>query len=233
MTDIWSLASIAAKFVVYLGVLTSSGTVFANLIFSLTGSRVFITVFAALGLLGAAFIFLLSGTALTGDLSGMTDRQMLGLLWSTQVGTALTYRLLGLTLILVGSALGKRGRWLSAFGGLLAVMSFLTIGHVPDQNQFWLNGILLFHLLAIALWIGILAPLRNMALTCDLVEAANLGKRFGKLASFFVPLLIFAGLVMSLAIVGSLEALFGTDYGRALILKLVLVSLLLGIAAMN
>ncbi|WP_299212250.1 hypothetical protein [uncultured Tateyamaria sp.] len=83
MPDIWGLAANAAKLLLYLGVLTSAGTVFAVVVFTVSGVRAFACIFALLGLIGALLGFSLSGAALTGDVSGMTDPEMLGLLWST------------------------------------------------------------------------------------------------------------------------------------------------------
>jgi len=88
-------------------------------------------------------------------------------------------------------------------------------------------------LTAIALWIGILAPLKRLADLSAAKEAADLGDRFGHLAVAFVPILIFAGLLMSYVLVGSIASLFGTGYGQALIVKVAVVAVLLGLAAMN
>jgi putative copper resistance protein D len=227
------MAAIATKFLLYLGVLTSVGSVFAALIFQVANVRLFAIMFALVGLIGALLGFSLNGAALTGDASGMTDPEMLGLLWSTPVGTALTYRLLGLALVIFGLAFGGAGLWISALGGGLALWSFVTIGHIPDRDMIWLNILLLIHLTAIALWIGILTPLQRLANHGSASETGDLGHRFGRAATIFVPLLILAGLAMSYVLTGSMAAIFGTEYGRALILKALLVAALLGLAAMN
>ena len=233
MPDIWGLASIAAKFLLYLGVLTSTGTVLAALVFQVANLRTFTIAFAALGMIGAIVSFVLGGAALTGDASGMMDLEMLGLLWSTPVGTALAYRLIGLGLLGVGLLLGRPGIWISTFGGGLALWSFVTVGHIPNRNMVWLDALLLFHLAAIALWIGILAPLKRLTKEQAVSEAADLGHRFGRLAAFFVPLLILAGVVISYFLVGSVSALIGTGYGQALIAKIMIVAVLLGLGALN
>jgi putative copper resistance protein D len=64
-------------------------------------------------------------------------------------------------------------------------------------------------------------------------EAAKVGHRFGLVASFTVPALIIAGGYMSYTLVGSIAALTQTGYGQALIIKVVLVGVLLGLAAAN
>ena len=233
MPDIWGLAAIASKFALYLGVLSSAGTVFLALLFQVANTQRLTVIFAILGLFAAVIGFALGGAALTGDVSGMTDPEMLGLLWSTPVGTALSYRLVGLSLLIIGVMLGRVGLWLSAIGGGLALWSFVSVGHIPDKDMFWLDGLLLIHLGAIALWIGILVPLKRLADLSAAKEAADLGDRFGHLAVAFVPILIFAGLLMSYVLVGSIASLVGTGYGQALIAKVAVVAVLLGLAAMN
>ncbi|WP_299742657.1 CopD family protein [uncultured Tateyamaria sp.] len=233
MPDIWGLAAMATKFLLYLGVLTSAGTVFAVAMFKISGVRAFASIFAAVGLVAAVLGFLLGGAALTGDASGMTDPEMLGLLWATPVGTALAYRFVGLALLIVGLPLGHRGLWASALGGLLALWSFAIVGHIPDRELLWLDALLLIHLIAMAMWVGILTPLRRLANFGAASETADLGQRFGRLAVFFVPLLILMGLVMSYILVGSINALLGTGYGQALIVKVLLVGVLLSLAALN
>ncbi|WP_120499105.1 copper resistance D family protein [Roseovarius sp. EL26] len=233
MPDIWGLAAIAAKFLLYLGVLTSTGTVFAAVIFQVVNIKAFTMVFAVVGMIGAVASFGLGGAALTGDASGMMDLEMLGLLWDTPVGTALSYRLVGLALLIAGLLFGRPGIWMSSLGGVLALWSFVAVGHVPNRDILWLNALLFVHLGGIALWIGILAPLKGLAKERAILEAAELGDRFGRLAAVFVPLLILAGIVMSYVLVGSISALIGTGYGQALIAKVIVVSFLMGLGALN
>ena len=190
-------------------------------------------VFAALGMIGAVIGFALGGAALTGDASGMTDFEMLSLLWTTPVGTALVYRLVGLGLLVIGLLLGRPGIWISAFGGAIALWSFVAVGHIPNRNSLWLDTLLFIHLVTVALWIGILAPLKRLANERAVTEAAQLGDSFGQLAAFFVPLLILAGLILGYFLVGSASALIGTGYGQALIAKVMVVALLLGLGALN
>ena len=234
MPDLWGLASIAAKFALYLGVLTSVGTILAAKLFQLTGYHRFAAGFAIVGLAATLLSFLLAGATLTGDASGMIDPEMLSLLWSTPVGTAVALRLGGLGLLIVGLFAGRFGVILSLIGGVLALWSFVAIGHIPDCGSLMLNLVLMFHLVAISIWIGVLSPLRTLSLDAARVsDAADLGRRFGRAAAVFVPLLILAGGYMSYELVGSIFALLSEVYGRALILKVLFVAGLLSLAAAN
>ncbi|MEX0308805.1 MAG: copper resistance D family protein, partial [Tateyamaria sp.] len=107
------------------------------------------------------------------------------------------------------------------------------IGHVPAKDTPWLSALLLIHLIVAAFWIGILGPLQRLALQGTAEATADLGHRFGQIAALAVPLLILAGLVIAYVLVGSIGALIGTGYGQALILKVAIVGLLLGAAAVN
>ena len=119
-------------------------------------------------------------------------------------------------------------------GGVIAIVSFGQIGHISDRGARLLDAALMIHLLSVALWIGILTPLRRLASSGQTyAAAATVGHRFGVLASVTVPWLIVAGVYMSYQLVGSFAALRETDYGQALIVKTLLIGLLLGLAAAN
>ena len=234
LPDVLGLAAIATKFALYLGVLISSGTVFTSLAFRLDAYRGHSTSLAILGLCAALFSFLLLSANLTGDVSGFLDRELLLLLWSTPAGTTLAYQITGMGLLVCGLFLGQPGRWISAFGGLIAIWSFSSIGHIVGQDRLLLKITLATHLTAIAFWLGVLKPLTKLSSTAQTwPTAANLGHRFGLVAIILVPLLLAAGVYMSFILVGSLNALVNTSYGQTLILKSTLVSLLLALAAAN
>jgi len=234
MPDIWSLAAIITKFALYLGILTATGTVLAALMFRLNQFRGIALVFGGLAIIASLVGFSLKGANLTGDISGMLDLEMLGLLWSTPVGTAVALRLCGLGVLIVGLFMARGGLALSALGGITAVWSFGHIGHISDRGSAVLDVALTLHLITVAIWIGILTPLQRLAReTATYAEAAKVGHRFGLVASFTVPALIVAGGYMSYTLVGSIAALIQTGYGQALVIKVLLVAVLLGLAAAN
>ena len=234
MPDIWGLAAIITKFALYLGVLTATGTVLAALMFRLNQFRGIALTFGGIALIATLLGFSLRGANLTGDASGLMDLEMLGLLWSTPVGTAIALRLSGLGVLIVGLFMARGGIVLSALGGVVAVWSFGHIGHISDRGSAVLDVALTLHLITVAIWIGILMPLQRLAReTATYAEAAKVGHRFGLVASFTVPALIVAGGYMSYTLVGSIPALIQTGYGQALIIKVLLVAILLGLAAAN
>jgi len=234
MPDALGLVAIITKFALYLGVMTAAGTVIATLMFRLDRTRGLAVAFAVLGLVATILAFSLRGANLTGGVSGMTDHEMLGLLWTTPVGTALLLRLVGLGLLIAGLFLGRFGIWVSVLGGIIAIWSFDHVGHVSGREIALLDIALTLHLLAVSLWIGVLTPLKRLASSSATYAAvADVGHRFGVVAMITVPALIIAGGYMGYELVGSLEALITTGYGQALIIKVLLVGLLLGLAAAN
>ena len=240
MPDIWELASAAARFLLYLGALGSVGLVLTRIVFGresggMHGAMIRrATALAVLALFAACIGFALKGAAMTGEASGMTDPEMLGLLWQTPVGTGLAIRVAGLVLVLLGLRLPGIGLPIAAGGGLAALWSFTGVGHVADAGALWLELLLLLHLAFAAFWIGILSPLRTLAGDPEgLSLAAGLGHRFGRIAAVTVPLLIAAGIVMAWRLVGSIEALLATSYGLTLLAKTGGVACLLAAAAAN
>jgi putative copper resistance protein D len=234
MPGIWELALITVKFALYFSIFTAVGTVFTGLIFKLNDVRKFTAVFASIGLFTTLLSFSLQGAALTGNLSGMTDINMLTLLWDIPASNAFKYRLVGLVILISGIVMGRYGLILSLLGGIIALWSFTRIGHVPNQKMLVIEISLLAHLLAAAFWIGILMPLHRLSLNKETIQqAADLGHNFGVIAAIIVPIMILIGVYMSYILLGSFTSLIGSEYGRTLLIKITLVAGLLAIAAAN
>lgn len=244
MPDIWGLAAILTKFLLYSSVLGASGLVISNVVFahglqtvsSAIRQRALFLSVLALG--AAALSFSLRGAFLTGDASGMADTEMLALLWESPVGEALEARVAGILLLIAGLMFtGFRegaGNRLALAGVALVLWSFTRIGHVQVHGELVLRGLLFLHLLAAAFWIGILTPLSWLAVKPDSAgRVAAVGHRFGRIAAFIVPGLIIAGVVLLWRLSGSFGALLFTGYGQGLLLKVSLVSALLILATLN
>lgn len=96
------------------------------------------------------------------------------------------------------------------------------------------------HLIAAAAWVGALVPLALLlgaaARGSDLPSSAIAHKavlRFSTLGIVSVSTLVVTGAVNSWMLVGSVAALIGTDYGRLLVVKIVLFLFMLAIASVN
>jgi putative copper resistance protein D len=240
MSGIWSGLAVLSQFVLYTGVTFSAGLVLIRTVFSADvvpvvrrmGRQTAVFALAALG--AAVSGFLLSGAQLTGDASGMTDPEILALLWQTPAGEALLLRLTGLTLILAGLFPGPLRHPLAVAGAGLALWSFTLVGHVSALESAALQLVLFLHLAGVAFWVGVLLPLCDLTRDAGTLNgAARLGHRFGQIATATVPLLLLAGLVMAWQLTGSIQALVLTGYGQILLAKAGFVTLVLALAALN
>ncbi|MGV6839752.1 MAG: copper resistance D family protein [Planktomarina sp.] len=235
--DPWIIAATFAKFGLYLGALTSAGLSLNAAIFArwvnLPSLRQSTVWFALLGMLCALASFTLQGAMLTGDASGLIDREILTLLWDTNSGTALAWRVIGFLGLIICIYIGAKARWTAALFGCAILYSFVQIGHIADKQQALITLILWLHLVFAAFWIGVLFPLKHLLGTQDTVnQAMYLGQAFGRIAIYTVPALIFTGLIMIYSLVEGLNGFF-TAYGMTLLAKLVIVGVLLLLGATN
>lgn len=240
MPDIWQLATIAAKLLLYVGALGATGLLIVCVAFgdvvAPVAARIRLQAFvlSTLTLAASMLSFLLRGAMLTGGADGMTDPEILSLLWETPVGDALVLRAFGAGLLIVGHCIARKGQWIALVGGMLVLWSFTQIGHVTNLAQNGARLPLLLHLLGIAFWIGILPPLHDLTRTPGtLGVAAQLGQRFGQAAMIIVPALMLAGLLIGWMIIGRVADLVTTGYGLVLLLKVALVTVVLALAAVN
>ena len=112
-------------------------------------------------------------------------------------------------------------------------LSLATSGHAATASPAWLTLPSLFvHGVAVAFWAGALAPIAAMARRRDDTLPRVL-HRFSAVAVPLVGLLVLTGLVLAIVQLESLRALIDTKYGIILSIKLVLVTFLLTLAALN
>ena len=240
MLDAWGFVSVLVKFWLYLGFIVTTGTAMIWVIFPKPLApvtkklRATILVASAVSLVATILSFLLRAIGLTGDVAGIADLEILSLLWQTQPGDVLLLRAVATVMLLTGAAMTRHGRWISLLGGLLGLVSFTQIGHVPALGQPALGLLLLLHLVLIAFWVGVLLPLHELCKRpACLVQAGRLGDQFGRLATFGVAALLVAGAIMAGVLVGGFERLLSTSYGNTLLLKVFLVGILLSLAILN
>lgn len=240
MPDTWELASIAAKFLLYLGAVQSAGLSFIVIAFRRETEGIYHLIarrsraIVLLALVASGLVFSLKGAAMMGDASGMLDVEILGVLWQTPIRIELMLRVAGLVLILTGFLIAGIGIWIAGIGGILALWSFAWVGHVASFELTWLKLLLIVHLAGIAFWVGVLSPLKTLAADSDrLNETADLGHRFGQFAMITVPILVASGIVMAWNLLGEISALVHTNYGLVLLAKISALGVLLAVAAMN
>lgn len=185
---------------------------------------------AIVGLAMLAIRFGIRAARISGmGLEGATDPMMLGFVWESPLGTAAIWRGIG-ELAIVAILVPRIGKWIAVAGSVAIAISFAQVGHALGEPRVALAVLLVLHLLAAAFWVGALIPLRRAALA---PTGADLLHHFGNVAAFAVSVLILAGTSLAWLLSGSVTALIGTAYGLALLLKVALVAVLLGFAAVN
>ena len=130
-----------------------------------------------------------------------------------------------------------RHRPLALGFGLAGVVSigfaFAASGHASVASPRVLTApAVVVHALGVALWIGSLLPLAAAMKRPGSRALSALG-RFSRAVPIAVAAVAVSGAVLAVILVEQLEALWSTDYGRVLVAKLALVTLVLGIAAWN
>ncbi len=251
----WELLSVLSKVFIYLGAASALGGSFCLLNYY-DGTRATLRrvlsihlAGALLGLQGVAAAFLAQvGTASGSGLSGAFDKNMAGLLLSTQLGDLSLFRAVGFA-ILIGSGLFfyqamvqqrrapsrlfyQRLFGVNALGFIFLLLSFRFGGHVSVQSLS-VQFALAVHFTMFALWIGALYPLLTISRTEQVAELKVSLERFSKHAVVIVSLLLLSGLALMLSFIHSPAELFTSAYGIALLLKILLVIGLVAIAAVN
>src|SRR5215213_1004516 len=148
--------------------------------------------------------------------------------WARALATSL-----GPSLLIAIGAMAIAGYAWKSLGKTIAAVSLAASGHAATASPQWLTRPSLFlHGVAAAYWIGALAPLATIVRQRN-DDLPRVLKQFSGLAIPLVGLLVLSGLVLSIIQLGSLRALVETQYGNILSVKVVLVILLLGLAALN
>lgn len=124
-------------------------------------------------------------------------------------------------------------RMLSAIALAGTGLSLAVSGHAATAPPQWLSRPLLFvHGASVAYWVGALAPLAAMARrrSSGLLRALRL---FSAGAVGIVALVALTGVTLAIVQLQEFRALFDSSYGTILLVKLALVVVLLGFAALN
>lgn len=131
--------------------------------------------------------------------------------------------------------------WVALAGGLGYLLLVAMISHGSSvPGSFWAVAADFAHLVASAVWIGMLAQLAFFLVWARQVPKAQRPavlashlQRFSAIAATSVIVLLASGTVNGLTQIPVPEAMFNTAYGRALTVKLCVMSLLLAVAGVN
>ncbi|HEY1873794.1 MAG TPA: CopD family protein [Steroidobacteraceae bacterium] len=178
--------------------------------------------------------YLLEAARMSGELGGMADPTLQGMVMRSAVSVTLSWRLLGLLLIVGGlQRAGSDGRTAAVIGVVVLLASFTFVGHTSTHALRWLlSPLLLAHLCVVAFWYGALLPLYLISSQEPPQTAGWVVRQFSVRAIWLVPTLLLAGLALTTVLLPNLAAL-RRPYGELLIAKLVGFCALMPLAALN
>jgi putative copper resistance protein D len=216
------------------------------------------TAFAALFVVAGRF--LLEAARMAGDMSGLFDSSLQGMAWSSSAGGAFSVQVLGLLLIIAGMQspsaqmtadrlfqssaglspmawlrrLSARGFTIVGLtGAVLVAGSFALTGHtVTSSRRALLAPLLLTHLLIVSFWLGALWPLWLVTLRESRERASRVITLFSAAAVWLVPLILLVGAAIAALLLPDVATL-GKPYGRLVVAKVILFTLLMVMAALN
>ena len=255
LPDNWELASLLAKLLLYVGAFSIAGGSLSAWRYSnaeralLFSNFSYIFIGTVIGFHGALLGFLVQvGLINDSGPAGMLDWSMISILLDTGLGDVTLLRLLAFLLAGASSviAIKKLQRSnidlkhpLTRLLFLLQLVALVTLafshsitGHVSVLSLVAQVSIVL-HFAAFALWIGCLYPFLQLSRSLDLEVLQETLKRFGNNAIVILSALLLGGGLMLYELLESPMAFINTGYGLALLVKLILVLLILGVAAMN
>jgi putative copper resistance protein D len=203
-----------------------------------------VTSLSAIGSIVSVAQFATTCLAMTGNDVAALDREMLAFMaFETPMGISHIVRAAALGLLTVASAIGLARRPAVAALALLALGSFAWTGHAGASEAAlgWAHRSSdIAHLVAGAIWIAALVMfarilLLDFAVPRSSEHAVGALARFSAIGAAIVGAIVSTGAFNLVAIVGVAEisAMFRTNYGRLLVLKLALFAAMLGLAAGN
>ena len=197
-----------------------------------TVRRLAVSVAVVAGVVSAIRIPVRASFLAGGSLSGSVDPVLVGMVADSPIGESIWVRLAGLALICLLVTNRRSARVAAAIGAVVVCASFALRGHALNDPRPVLAALVTLHVLGVAFWIGVFAPLHRLVRIGD-DAAPALAEEFGKKAVWVVAALVLAGAGQFVLLTGDPLAALSTLYGRILIAKLALVLLLLGCAALN
>ncbi|MCI0465503.1 MAG: CopD family protein [Beijerinckiaceae bacterium] len=205
----------------------------------------------------AAFAAVLSALAwaaasiagIAGDVDGLFDAETLSqYFFETSFGKVWLFRIAAAIALLLAVVL--RRRHLFARNGSTVLVAVLAaallasqawIGHpasLPAPQRWFVTAAYVLHVFAAAIWLGALLPLGLLVKRAlhegtppQLAEFAL--RRFSPVGMAAVGMILLGGLINALSRMVSFEAFVTSTWGQIIILKFVIVSAMIAVAALN
>ena len=178
--------------------------------------------------------YVLEAARMSGELGGAMDPALQGLVMRSATSVTLSWRLLGLLLIVGGlRRAGSAGTPLAVAGVVVLLAAFTFVGHTSNAPLRWvLSPVLLTHLAVVAFWFGALLPLYLVSSREPAEVSARIVEHFSARAIWLVPGLLLAGIVLASLMLPDLGSL-RRPYGELLMVKFLGFCALMLLAALN
>jgi putative copper export protein len=186
------------------------------------------------GLILVPVQFLLEAARMSGSLSGLMNWDLQAFSLSTVVAKVAGVRVVGLVALAVALQASGRYRGVAAVAGVILITgSFALMGHTTMRSVGWLLApAIVLHVLIAAFWFGSLRPLILVVQNESSLEAARVVEQFSRIAVVAVPLILLAGLLMTIRLLPEWQAI-SSPYGLGLLGKMLAFAVLMGLAALN
>ncbi|MDC3081245.1 CopD family protein [Paracoccaceae bacterium] len=187
-----------------------------------------------IGSIIAPLLLLMTAGNIGGDLQSAFDPLMINIALSSKAGQSVLVLFFGFLLVLLWISLFQNQRPISGILGFALILSSFSLYGHSTINGFSSQLLIVLHLGAISFWVGSFLPLRFS--TQGKIEEENLfqlAHQFGVYAVYYIGVLLISGLTLGTILVGGIEQLVTSDYGKAFLFKLAFATTLLGIGALN
>ena len=182
----------------------------------------------------APLLLLMTAGNIGGDLQSAFDPLMINIALSSKAGQSVLVLFFGFLFVLLWISLFQNQRPIPGILGFALILSSFSLYGHSTINGFSTQLLIVLHLGSISFWVGSFLPLRYS--TQGKIEEENLfqiAHRFGVYAVYYIGVLLITGLMLGTILVGGIEQLVTSDYGKAFLFKLFFATTLLGIGALN
>ena len=187
-----------------------------------------------IGSIIAPLLLLMTAGNIGGDLQSAFDPLMISIALSSKAGQSILVLFFGFLLVLLWISPFQNQRLIPGILGFAFILSSFSLYGHSTINGLTSQLLIVLHLGAISFWVGSFLPLRYS--TQGKIEEENLfqiAHRFGVYAVYYIGVLLITGLMLGTILVGGIEQLVTSDYGKVFLFKLFFATTLLGIGALN
>ena len=187
-----------------------------------------------IGSIIAPLLLLMTAGNIGGDLQSAFDPLMINIALSSKAGQSVLVLFFGFLFVLLWISLFQNQRPIPGILGFALILSSFSLYGHSTINGFGSQLLIVLHLGAISFWVGSFLPLRYS--TQGKIEEENLfqiAHQFGVYAGYYIGVLLITGLMLGTILVGGIEQLVTSNYGKAFLFKLFFATTLLGIGALN